>query len=476
MKRKHLYSLIIAAAAVFNVSAESFAQNKKIDSILTILKSDKEACPEPCIGDTNHVLHLILLCNEYRDIGSYNLGLKYGNEALNLASSIASPKGCASAYNNIGNIYYNQGNYNAALKNYISSLQINEELKNKRDIAGAFLNIGIIYYYQNNNSEALKNDFASLKIWEEIGDKKNTANSYNNIGLVYDNPDHYSEALKNYFIALNIYQEIGDKQNIAASFDNIGRIYNSQQNYPEALKIYFASLKVNQRIENKNGIAASFTNIGNVYWNQVHFPKADQIGKSPKKPNCIESASLLNKALKNYLSSLNTNLEINNTEGIVESYTYIGNVLIYLNKLKEAQQYLDKALHLSKEINSKEWIKESYRLMVDLDSVQGNWKSAYQHHKLYILFRDNINAENENEKTLQIAINTDFDKNEAAEIAEQDKINAVTLAENKKQKFIIGLIVIAFLLTVVFAGYIFRSRRLAKKIDYSSEPPKNKGL
>src|ERR1035437_8685205 len=122
---KKLLLVIILNVTFLIFHSVCFAQNVKIDSLLNLIKTDK--------ADSNNVIHLITLCNEYRKIAAYENGLKYGKEALQIATAIASQKYRASAYNTIGNIYYNQGNYADALKNYVASLQINEELKNKKD-------------------------------------------------------------------------------------------------------------------------------------------------------------------------------------------------------------------------------------------------------------------------------------------------------------------------------------------------------
>jgi len=402
-------------------------------------------------------------------VDDYDKGLKYGKEALVLAKSILFEKGLgwdkwsASAYNNIGNIYFDRLDYNEALKNYFVSLHINEALKNKKDIAGAYLNIGIIYYYQNNYPEALKYYTEALHKREDIGDQQGIANSYNDIGLVYDNPDNYPKALKNYFAALMIYEEIADKPNIAGSYISIGRIYNSQGNYPEALKMYFSSLKINESIDDKSAIALSYTAIGNVYWDQVNYPQDLSQGKSSISMNPGESSDLINKALENYCASLKISQEISDEQGIVKSFINIANVQIDLNKPKEAREYLNKALLLSKEINSKEWIRETYGHLVDMDSTEGNWKMAYKDYSQYILYRDSIDTEVAMKKSLQSAKNKNLEKMEALDKAAQDKKDAVTAAETKVQKSSNELIVVVLLLLLICAALIFRSRKSVKK-------------
>jgi tetratricopeptide (TPR) repeat protein len=378
---------------MLNLFQHLTAQQNKIDSLLTLIKTDKE--------DTNKVKHLYIVCNEYRLHGEYDKGLPYGKKALTLAKNLDFKKGIANAYTNIGNIYTMQGNYPEALKMLFDALEKGEEIKDKNGISASFNNIGIIYLQQGNYPEALKNFFASLKIMEEINDKYGIADSYNNIGIIYMYQGNYPEALKNYFAGLKIKKEIGDKNGVADSYNNIGAIYEYQGNYPEALKNAVAALEIREEIKDKHGIAACFINLGSLY--------------------------------------------------------------IKTHKTKEAETYLDKALQLSIEVGSKEWIRESYGSLAVLDSTMGNYKAAFEHHKLFILYRDSLNNEETKKKSLQASMQYEFDKKEIATKAEQDKLDAINAEEKKKQQIVIYAVAGLLVLVGVFAVFMFNRFRITQK-------------
>ena len=86
------------------------AQQNKIDSLLTLLKTDKE--------DTNKVKHLNALSVQYRLIGEYDRGLTYGKQSLELAHSLNFKRGLATSYNSVGIIYDNLGNLPDALTSF----------------------------------------------------------------------------------------------------------------------------------------------------------------------------------------------------------------------------------------------------------------------------------------------------------------------------------------------------------------------
>jgi tetratricopeptide (TPR) repeat protein len=421
---------------------ETFAQNRNIDSLLTLIKTDKE--------DTNKVKHLYKVCREYQLISESDNELNYSKQALTLAQKLGYKKGIGNAYNCMGVIYQYQGAYSEALKNYFAALKFKEEIKDKQGIADSYNNIGNVYFDQGNYPEALKMHFASLKIREETGYKGGIAACYGNIGNVYMYQGNYPEALKNYFAALKIKEEIGDNQGIADCNINIGSIYLGQGNYHEALKNYFASLKIYEELKNKYGIANSYLGIGGIYDYQHNYPQA----------------------LKNYFASLKIREEIGDKEGIATSFINLGSIYTKENKTKEAEDYINKALELSKEIGSKEDIKGSYAVLTFIDSTMGNYKAAFAHHKLYIIYRDSLNNEETKKKSLQSTMQYEFDKKEIATKAQQEKIDAINIEEKQKQQVVIYAVAGVLLLVIVFSIFLFNRFRIANRQKHIIEQQK----
>ncbi len=483
------------AVVICVISVPFFAQNKKIDSLLTLVKTDK--------ADTNKVKHLYRLCSEYRKISEYDKGLSYGKQALLLAQNldfkkgeagsynnlaniymyqgnysealknnfaslkimeaIGDRKGIAASYNNIGNIYYSQGNYPEALKNQFASLkleQVNGNSPNeatakegKKGVAASYNNIGVVYMHQGNLPEALKSHFASLKIKETIGDKKGIASSYNNIANIYNDQGNYPEALKNSIAALKIYEALGNKDGIASAYNNIGAICNDQGNYPEALKNYFASLKIQEAIGDKQGIATSYNNLGAIYAYQGNLPKA-----SPAERN-----QSFGRALKNYLSALKIHEAIGDKYGAATSFINLGALSTKLNNLTEASDYLNKGLELSKMISGKDLIKDSYKGLAELDSTIGNFKSEILNFKMYIIYRDSLINDEVNKKTIQSSMTYEFEKKEISAKAAQEKLDAISTEEKQKQKIVIYAVAGVLLLVIVFSLFLFNRFRITQR-------------
>jgi signal transduction histidine kinase/uncharacterized protein HemY len=419
----------------------SFAQKHKIDSLLQVSKTQKE--------DSNKVNTLTLLTRQVYLTGNYDTTLLYANQSKALAEKINFKKGIANAYNNIGNVYFAQGNYPEALKNHSASLKIQTEINYKLGIASSENNIGNIYFYQGIFSEALKNYLEAMKIYKERPDaKKNLAASYNNIGNVYFSQNNFLDALTNYVAAANTRKEIGDKLGLANAYNNIGNVYFSQNNYAEALKNYANSLNLRIEIEDNQGIAASYSNIGNVYFTQGNY----------------------DEALKSYFAAEKTSSEIGDKLVMANAYSNMGLAYVKQNKNSTAIDVLNKSMKLGQDLKSKEVLKNSFFGLAQADSAMGNWNAAFEHHKMFVTYRDSLSNEENVQKITKTQMTFDFEQKEIEMKAEQDKKDLLTKAEKEKedatlnrQKLTNWFVASSLTFLLLFSLLVFNRFRLKQK-------------
>ncbi len=440
----------------------SYAQNKTIDSLQSLLLNDKP--------DSSKVIHLNELSSAYKLIGNYTTAFQYANKGLQVARQLNFQKGIASsfnklgniyqaqgsydkalenyyialkiseeigdktrianAYNNIGTIYYSQGRYDKALENYLPSLTIRKSIDDKKDIAASYINIGNVHLAQGSYDRALENYLASLKMSESIGDKQNMAISYNNIGIVYKYQDNYDKALENYFASLRIFEKTGDKQRIASSYSNIGIIYAAQGNPAKALKNQLASLKISEEIGNKYGIASSYNNMGDIY---MHNGSTDL-------------------ALKNYFASMSIFEEIVNKQGMAISYISIGQA--YMNKLnyKEASVWLQRAQQLAKETGSLPLLLDAYKGLSKAGEKMSDYRNAYHYHQLYFQLKDSLFNEKSNKQITEMQTKYETEKKE-----KENKllIQQSLLQEARIEKRTLVMIMLIGMLVFAISIFIF---------------------
>lgn len=471
--------ILLSGIDSFAQATTTSKQNRIIDSLLNLIKTDK--------ADTNEVNHLIQLCEEYRKSGEHENGLKYCNKAISLASSIRIDnktgwlKGISASYFQKGYIHESTYNFREALTNYFAALKMSNLIMDSSGSSAIYFRIGTLYSLQSNYSEALKNHLLSLEQRKKAGDKQGQAESYNAIGTVYFYLSDYSEALKNYLSALRLAEETNNKRCMAKAYNNIANIHQLQNNFSEALKNYFSSIKINKGLNEQSGTAICYLNVGKIYDTQGDYEEALksysttlQIGKETKNKQLI--ATTYNnigdiyvkqhkypEAVENFTTAIKIFEESNDKYSLAASLINISEVQLSLHKLTEANNLVNESLKISREIGSKEFIMNGYKQLTIIDSLQKNWKAAYEHYSLYTIYKDSIDNEMTRKKTMQSTLTYEFEKKASAEKAEQEKKDAVTAANKKKQQLILLLVCCVLILVFLFAGLILRSLRITRK-------------
>lgn len=418
----------------------------------------------------------------YHNLGIFNLykeensaALTYYNKALAVWDKLekeAEPDKKAyilsrksTTLGNIGVIYKRQGNYQMALEYYSKALKIDEENGNEEAVARHFGNIGNVYMEQGNYAQALDNHFKALKQAEATGNKTEIARHVGNIGIIYKEQKDYNHALEYNLKALKLNEELGNKISIAGNYGNIGNIYLEQADYTQALDYYFKAIQLKEELGNTKGISTVCGNIGNAYKGLADYPKA----------------------LEYFFKALKLDEKTGQKTGIAFQYGNIGSVYTLTGKFKEAEDYLKKSLALfdstGNMAGTKDFelatallydtlavLKENGKTIPGFGSLSELRKLGYEHYKKHIAARDSINNEEQQKKQVRLEMNYEFDKKEAAAKAEQEKKDALTQAELRKQKIIRNSVAGGLAIVLLFSTVVYRQRnRISKEKKRSEE-------
>lgn len=232
----------------------SFAQNKKIDSLLTLIQTDKP--------DTNKVNHLNALYINFSLAGYYDSAMKYVELELKLSQQLNFEKGICVSYGNIGFVYGVFGNSEKTLDYYLKALKMAEQIQNKNEIAKHLTNLGLFYTNREEFLTGLKYLSDALKINEEIQYKKGIGICLNNIGLIYIKEKKYDEALSCYQKALSIATELKIDFGIIFCLEGLGNAYRAKGDYKKAHEYYSKALTIAQNSGYKNHIVGVLYFIG----------------------------------------------------------------------------------------------------------------------------------------------------------------------------------------------------------------------
>ncbi|OFY66924.1 MAG: hypothetical protein A3H98_10840 [Bacteroidetes bacterium RIFCSPLOWO2_02_FULL_36_8] len=457
----------------------AYCQLQKIDSLLSLLKSDKE--------DTNKVNHLNAIAWHFRIVQSGEAG-NYIEKGFSLTKKINFKKGEANLHHTNASLFYNKGDYGKALVHSKKALNIRQLIGDKAGIATSYNNIGNINKDLGNFPVALKNYKTALKFFTELKDKKNTSNTYGNIGIIYWSQGNYPEALKYYFMALKNFEELNDRQGIASSHNNIGGIYWSQGNIDDALKNYLITLKLYEETGQKNGNLYSNTlnNIGLIYWNKSNYTEAlknyglslkisEEMGEKKGTANTYNNIGLIyrdlknhSEALKNYHHALEIRQEIGDKTGIANTYSNIGSILASQIrnlpdaktrqvKYSEARNFLQKGRELAIETGSMEFLRDAYSGLSDLEKEISNYKDAYLYFKLYSQTRDSLFSEEKSKEIGKLQAKHEYELAEVKRIQQDETSRRQKIAEVSRRNTLQYSGILIFLV-FIFAGILFSGK------------------
>ncbi len=462
------------------------AQSPEIDSLLNILKISKE--------DTSKVNVLNQLADSYwkKDMldksfsscqnalslsekigfksGSVNAYLNFakvydeqgevircienGQKALSIAYSINDKSLIYSSLNRIGISYYFESDYSQALSYFLKALKVGENIVDKKELGKTASYLGLIYFNQGNYPKALEYDFKAIKYNEECDYKKGIASAYTNIGVIYDAQKNSDKALESYLKALKIAEEIDYKKAVSFSLINISGIYQIRGELSKALEYLKRALKIFEEKNDKSGIAATLNNIGALYEDEY---------KVAKKHSDKTTDSLLLLTFEYFNKSLAIHREIENKEGIAMVQANIGNVFLNEKKYDDAIRCCFESLTIAKEIDGLDQIKITEKILADIYHQKKDVANELLHYQAYIAARDSLfNAEN-TEKFVRTEMNFDFEKKQALEELEQEKKDAVSLANLNRQKIISYSVVGGLVVVLFFSVLLFNRFRLIRR-------------
>jgi signal transduction histidine kinase len=326
----------IISLCVFLISAISIAQQtgeKKIDSLLTVLKTTKQ--------DTVKVKTLSRLSSLYNYTDSKK-NLYYAQKSLALATKINYEKGIALANNNLGIYYWLKSDYPKGLIHTYKALHLFEKLNDQDGVATTNNSLGVIYVEYKDYKLALECYNNAIKASQKINDRKSTATYLNNIGDVYLRMKDYPKAL-NYFekaIKMNAFEKTSYESGL--NYTNIAITQNFLKQYKES-------------IENSNisiSIYNNDTSLFNAY-NKLELGKSYYYMALEEK-NKSKSLSLLQKSLDYINESMLVFKREESLIDIRDAYSFLSKIYKAKGKNQEALSYFEKSTALNDSIFSSE--------------------------------------------------------------------------------------------------------------------------
>ncbi len=404
---------VLLQFACFFGGASSFAQNKTIDSLKAVIAVQEE--------DTSKVRNLYSLYWELDPRGDNSkLQIQYGREVLALSKKLNFKSGQGKAYFLLSSAYRNIQDYTNSFNYTDSAIKIFTETKNDFHLSWAFI--------RSANHYAL------------LGDNASAINYYNQ--------------------ALIIGKQIKNQLVVSQALTAIGQLYSDQGKYDEALQKHFAALKILKAPgfdDEEWGLPYSYQSIGAVYAKRGDAPVAKN-----EKQNPVTDYT---KAMAYYDTAIQLFSRLDNIGALAELSYQTGNIYLKTGQFLSAKKRFQQSLNFYSQTNYKSLIEELYLAMSELDSMNGDYPSAYNHYKLYVAQKEKLNIEAISRKVEVAKLKGEL-KNKEYQI----KLFAAESKLNTQKKRYTYISIAVFIILAGFSTYRFlRKRKLQNQQAILSE-------
>ncbi len=156
-------------------------------------------------------------------------------------------------------------------------------------------------------------------------------------------------------------------------------------------------------------------------------------------------------------------------DGRSVTFNNLGFINIRMHKQPEAEKNFNDGLKLALEIGNKKDIKTSYEGLTEVDSLKGDFKKMLFDYKMFIAYSDSLVNETNTKKSLQLSMQYEFDKKQAADsIKNEEFIKQESLKHEQEiaqQKTYAYGGAAGFMLMLIVAGVSFRAFRQKQKTN-----------
>lgn len=400
-------TLLIVFLLSFNIHAQTPPQPalSDVDDLATTLVTLKSQEERERLLAKNRALMtpdlrraLIRHGNSQLLAGRYSSAFDIYGVAQNIAEQIGDKEGVATAWLDIGTVYYFQANYPAALEHYKKARDLFTEVTNHYEAAKALSGLALIYKEQRRETEALATLQQVLREFTSLGDKEEAANTLNMIGTI-----HYGQG--NYPAAADAFRKSSETNSNVDSIVRLADVLYMQGDYTQALTFYKQSLErvskteIGARIAALNGAANSAYYSGNYDEALENYQRSADIQKT--QPDKLGFATALKgvgnvhrtrgdygAALESYFLSLKISEEIKALLGT--TLGSIGFVRALQGDYAQALDYYNQAL---KEFRTNSNQIEMARVLTLIGNVyyrQGQYDSSLSSYREALTLREEM--------------------------------------------------------------------------------------
>ena len=458
------------------VSSHVFANTINTDSILTVYKNIKiprnklEKTPSLVLyfASNNQLSNAYKVINEITvfKVGHSDLDYKQGiislskglinnhesdfNNCLNncrrsLSLLTEQKNELSESQSLIVSSLYSLGKFDSCIffgNKYLPEINKNKNITSEIDI---LLALGRSYDFKGDRKKAIEILLNASEIAKTNKKTYNLSEIYIFLSSIYKE-ENISIAKRYALLSISILGDLLDnntEQIKASSYLMLGNVYSDLRSLDSAVFYYNLSKVYAQKTNNQRLYLAAIGNIGNIAIEQKEYEKA----------------------LEYNLMTLFEYKKINIPTEIVVAYGSLADIYKDLKDYKKAIKYYDSALVITKQIQSADDFIYNYKGLSETYDMMGNDKEAFKYYKLYVLWNDSVNNNQNSKKINELELDYKYKAEQREKDLIQKNKDDIIQEKIKQQKYIIWVGILGGLILFIFLGFALKSNIDKKKTN-----------
>ncbi|MFX1500879.1 MAG: tetratricopeptide repeat protein [Promethearchaeota archaeon] len=241
-------------------------------------------------------------------------------------------------------IQFQLGNFIESEENYFICLKHFKKQKDRLGQASVYGLLATIYFKKGNYQKTIEFYESAFDIYRNLDQVQEQIICLKGIGNAYLKLNKFDEACDSLLDCSAICSDNSDIYNLLDCLGNLIHIHEINKNWDIVFELYKKTLKAFKEIKDNKGIITAYFNLGILQKKNKDFEEA----------------------LRYFKKGTNVAIDKNYVELIIKGLGYVGEMLFYLGKIKEAKEQFIRALHIARKINAKNAIIQTRILLKSL--------------------------------------------------------------------------------------------------------------
>ena len=321
----------------------------------------------------------------------------------------------------------------------------------KSTLSLAFNNQALIYEFFGQIELSVAKNFVSLKLAEEVRNNMLLAKYSREIGYSQKLILNLSDAERYFRNSFEYSRRISDRRQMALALTNLANVQLDKKQFEKAIKNSEKSITYLTELNDLNGLGETFNLLGLIYKQQMKYPAA---------------VSQFNQALVYFEST-------SNKEKIANVYHNVGTVFKEQKKYSIALNYLNRSIDIRKQFGAKNQIYRTYSIISEVYKDIHDVKNALFYMELYLDYVDSNTTVQAATKIAELSESYRAEQRErlitsqsdSIERQQQERVMTATRLENSQLRNNFQMyIIVGFIIIIVMAGLILFYRWNQTKI------------